>query len=191
MTYLITLADIYSGTTIQSNVQASLLYPFIEKAQEQIVLKLLGTAQYDALITAVQSTGLSGLTGANLALNNKLKPVIVNYTWYYATPFLSVRFDNKGLNKLTSDNSSSVDSSKETDLLVRILNFAQESETIALKFLRKYYMNYPLWREDIYYTEDCYLNNRTFFGGIEFDGYLGYDQYIYINGKKYRKGDLL
>ena len=188
-TYFIDLQDIYSGTTIQSNVQNSLIYPFIERAQNDFVKKLVGTAQYDDLISKVSASGLTGLTSYDLELQKNLKPMLVLYTWYYATPFLAVKFDNKGINKLTSDNSEGISESRQIDLLNKILNLAQEAEGNALKFLRLNYQNYPLWREDIYYFEDTKPNTKLF-GGIEFDSnYL--DQIIYINGVAYRKGDLL
>lgn len=191
MTYLITLQDLYNKTTIQSNVQSSLLYPFIEKAQEMNALKLLGTAQYDELISQVNIYGLNNVTGTTLALLNQIQPMIINWTWYYATPFLAVKFDNKGVNYLNSDNSDPVSESKITNLLGKIQQFAEESELKALKFLRKYYQNYPLWRENIYYEEDCYIQNgQTLFGGIQFDNYYG-EKRIYINGKWYNQSDLL
>lgn len=189
MTYLIDLNDIYSGTTIQSNVQSSLLFPFISRAENDFVKKLLGTSQFDDLKNDINLVGLSGLTGNNLTLQQEIKPMLVLYTWYYATPFLAVKFDNKGINKLTSDNSEGVSESRQTDLLNKILNLAQEAEYNALKFLRLNYQNYPLWREDIYYCEDNKPNTKLF-GGIEFDSnYL--DKIIYINGVAYRRGDLL
>lgn len=188
MAYLITSQDIFANTTIQSNVQATLLYPFIEKAQVMNVLKLLGTAQYEAIQTQINNVGLTGLTGTTLALVNQLKPMVTNYTWYYATPFLTVRFDNKGVNYLTSDNSETVSEAKINTLMSKILQFAQESELLALKFLRKNYQQYPLWREDIYYEEDCNNNAKTLFGGIQFDNK---NPYVYLNGRVYRLSDLL
>ena len=190
MTYLISLVDIYSGTTIQRNVESFLLYPFIERAQIDFAEKLLGSAQYNDLIDDITTLGLTGLTGANLTLQQNLKSMVVLYTWYYATPFLAVKFDNKGVNQLVSDNSKNVDENRQTDLINRILNLAQEAELKCLKFLRDNYQNYPLWRENIYYEDQKGNDGNTLFGGIEFDSNWKND-YIYINGKTYRRGDLL
>jgi hypothetical protein len=190
MTYLITLQDIYSGTTIQKNVESFLLNPFIERAQVDFVEKLLGTACYNDLIAQVDSVGLTGLTGSYLTLKENIKPMLVLYTWYYATPFLAVKFDNKGVNQLVSDNSANVGESRQTDLINRILNLAQEAELKCLKFLRTNYIDYPLWRENIYYDDSKGNDANTLFGGIEFDS-TWKDDYVYINGKRYRRGDLL
>lgn len=191
MTYLITLQDLYNNTTIQSNVQSTLLYPFIEKAQTMNVLKLLGTAQYEDILADIDSVGLNNITGTTLNLVNQLKPMVINWTWYYATPFLTLRFDNKGVNYLNSDNSEPVSETKITNILGKIQQFAEESELMVLKYLRKYYQQYPLWRENIYYEEDCYIQNgQTLFGGIQFDNYYG-EKKVFLNGKWYYLSDLL
>jgi len=190
MTYLITTEDIYSGTTIQRNVENFLLTPFMMRSQIDFTEKLLGSALYNALVADVESVGLTGLTGVNLSLQQILKPMQVMYTWYYATPFLAVKFDNKGVNQLVSDNSANVNESRQTDLLNRILNLAQESELKALKFLRANYLNYPLWRENIYYEDNKGNDANVLFGGIEFES-AWKDDIIYLNGKSYRRGDLL
>jgi len=156
-----------------------------------LLLKLLGTAQYDFIINEINTLGLTGLTGATQLLVEQLKPMVVNYTWYNATPFLAVKFDNKGINKLTSDNSEGISETRQDTLLTKILNFAQESETFALKFLRANYQNYPLWREDIYYCEDPNFNNNTFFGGIQFDSPNDLTDYIYVNGQYIRRSDII
>jgi len=190
MTYLITTEDIFSGTTIQRNVQDFLLNPFIERSQIDFTEKLLGTALYNDLINQVELYGLTGLSGTYLTLQQILKPMGVMYTWYYATPFLAVKFDNKGVNQLVSDNSANVNQERQTDLINRILNLAQESELKALKFLRANYTSYPLWRENIYYDDNKGNDVNTLFGGIEFDSNWKGD-IVYIGGKAYRRGDLL
>ncbi len=189
MTRLITHQDLLTGTTIEANVKANLTDMHCENAQVIYVEKFLGTAQYEALLTEVSLSGLTGITGTTLSLYEKIKPMLVWYSLYMAIPWLPARISEKGINTMTSDNTKEASEKRITQLQTEAFNVAQEYHQKALIFLRNNYLDYPLWREDIYYSQpNVHASKSTYFSGIQFDRSPDwYNEKVF----GYRRGDLL
>lgn len=187
---LISHADLISGTTLESNVKANLTTTHIENAQFIYIKKFLGTAYYDSLLQEVYSIGgTQNLTGITLSLYNYIKPMLINYTMYMAMPFLPNRISEKGINVNTSDNTKEADDQRLSQMRTEYFNLGQEYQQQALVFLRNNSSSFPLWREDIYYSEtNQRATNSSFYGGIQFDRDVDWYNEIVMG---YRRGDLL
>lgn len=185
MARFITINHILDNTTVQKNVQADLLEPFIDVAQPMYILRMLGIAQYEALENAINTAGsVSAVTGVNATLLNKIKPALVYATWYESFPFLRGKITNKGVLLKNSENESEQMSDQFfKDLRQSVKNWMEFWLDELLRFLRSNKTVYTLWREEIFSTEQrlsgaTYTNLTSYSSGIIFDKYDndGYDE---------------
>lgn len=184
MARFITVADITGTTVIQAHVNAQLLEPFIDVAQQLYVLRILGTPQYEALENDIISVGLSGLTGNNLSLLNKIKPALIYSTFYEAMPFLWARITNKGIVTKESDQqSTTVDEKAMVNLRANVSKWSEFYIEELKRFLRANKSIYTDWREE-YFNDFELLSGATYNNGttgyrspIIFDRSLNHNNY--------------
>ena len=175
MARFITTGDLSGNTAIQANVQVTLLEPFIDGVQQLYALRLLSISQYEALESAINTYTLTGITGYDLALINKLKPMLCWATLYEALPFLETKITNKGLVIKASEGQSS---SAQDSQYLRLYNAASKWTEFYLqeckRYLRNNKNNYPLWREEYFTIYEAnsgatYNNGTGYKSSIIFD----------------------
>ena len=172
----ITIDDIKENTTVQQNVDTSLIYPYIDLAQRVWLLPVLSERLYEALSDDINVNGLTGVTTAHSLLLNKIKPALIFGCVHEAIPFLRSRITNKGIVTKSSDANSEPASDKQVADMRDSYNHAVQTYIQDLKrFLRNNNALYPLWQEEYYSTHEQYsgatYNNSTtgYFSGVVFD----------------------
>lgn len=133
-------------TVITKNVSDEYLTPFIETSEEMHVVPILGTALDTQLKSEIEQGSISG---SNETLwVNYINPMSAWYTFYEASPFLSIKAFNKGLVKQTSDNSDSIDRDELRDYRQSILDKAVFYRNRLIDYLTENRTTYPLWRSN-------------------------------------------
>jgi hypothetical protein len=182
MARFITVSDLTGNTVIQAHVQASLLEPFIDIAQPMYILRVLATPLYEQLEATINTYGLTGVTGTNLTLLNKIKPALIYATFYESIPFLWAKITNKGITNKQSDNSTSVDKDDMLTLRANVNDWKGFYIEELKRFLRNNQATYTLWREEYFqdyeqYSGATYTRGSTGTrGGIILDRAPRYDQ---------------
>ena len=94
---------LYKNTTIEANVDSTILTPIIDKAQLLYIEGVLGTALYNKLKTDVSGNTLSGnyLT----LMTDYVQPALAEGVVYEAYPQIWSRITNKSVSTSNSENS--------------------------------------------------------------------------------------
>ena len=86
-----------SKTSIQQNVDSNSLVPHIERAQQDNIQSILGSALYDELILAV--SGGTKTVDQSTLLNDYVKPAHAEWALYHALPYIKLKLTNKTIAK--------------------------------------------------------------------------------------------
>tara|TARA_R110001592_G_scaffold148690_2_gene373865 strand:+ start:96 stop:674 length:579 start_codon:yes stop_codon:yes gene_type:complete len=99
---------IKKSTTINGNVDAELLLPYIKVAQDIHITNLLGTDLYDKLASLITAGTMAD--GANddyeTLIDTYVQPVLIHYALYECLPFLSYKIMNKDIVRKISETST-------------------------------------------------------------------------------------
>lgn len=120
--YLIDEAYLKANTTINLNVEESLLNNSILDAQEIRLQPLLGTKLYQKLLADVQGTP-SGVY--KTLLDDYCLKVVAYWAWFESLPFIRYKAMNKGVQSQNSANSVPVELDELKFLTDKISNKAQ------------------------------------------------------------------
>jgi len=96
---------IKKSTTVNGNVDAELLLPYIKVAQDIHVHQLLGTDLYDKLQSDITGDSVAG--AYKTLLDDYIQPVLIHYSLYECLPFLSYKIMNKDIVRKISETSTS------------------------------------------------------------------------------------
>jgi len=91
-------------TAIHENVQAADLAPHIESAQDIYLQGVVGTALLDALKANILAGTLT--TDQKTLLDDYISPMLMQYAFYQALPFMKYKVVDKGVVSGTSETSS-------------------------------------------------------------------------------------
>jgi len=101
----ITTDYLYKFTSIDENVDADLLTPYIDQSQDINIQQVIGNSLYVKLKNDINTTGTS--TGYYLTLlKDYIQPAQAQWTLYYAMPFINFRITNKAISQKNSENST-------------------------------------------------------------------------------------
>jgi len=110
MSLLTTIAEVKKYITIDANAKMATLKPFIEEAELQFMVPLLGQAfydQYKALYEASVAQTPTPLSADNAALLPYIQRPLAYYMQLLSLPQLSVTYGDKGIRVHRDDNSDS------------------------------------------------------------------------------------
>ena len=95
---------IKKSTTINGNVDAELLLPYIKVSQDIHIHQLLGTDLYDKLQQDITGDAIAG--AYQTLLEVYIQPVLIHYSLYECLPFLSYKIMNKDIVRKISETST-------------------------------------------------------------------------------------
>ena len=167
---------------VESNYDNDQLRALIYDVQQLKVLPLLGTALYNELDTQVTA---NTVTSDNTSLLNKLSPCIRMYVLSMGEEVFNYKFRNKGIMKMNSDNSQSVDLDVLDRLVRKYSDQAQEYAQRVTNFLVANSSTYPLFSSPGTASDTIVPMTNSYQIGL----YLGkgsccspLDDYIDLNG---------
>lgn len=160
-------------TQIDSNVDASLVMPYVMVAQDQNIQSTIGNALYVKLITLVQTYGdnqnswtTNGFGNYYTLVTNYIQPATAYWTVYHSLPWTWVKITNKSVSEKNSDNSNPVDLSTLQYLRETVRTQAEFASTR----IREFIINNQAWFPE-YFTSGNNLMSikpavNNYFGGI-------------------------
>jgi hypothetical protein len=152
-----------ANTAIEQNVDDDKLTPYIIKAQETHLQKILGSSFYDYLSSAVQNATLNALEES--LIRDYIQRLVAEYAFYEAYPFLNYKTTNKAISKQNSDNSNPSDLSEIKYMRSAILDMAQFYSARLAKYLCDHQSDFPQYN-DRTLPENLPRDSRSYFGGI-------------------------
>jgi hypothetical protein len=163
-----------SRTTIEGNVDYDKVKPFIVKVQDLYLQQRLGSKFFNHLNQAVV---FGTLTPAEEELiDSYIKPMVAEYTYYEAIPFLNFKLTNKAVTKQSSDNSETSDLNDIKYIRSILKNNAEFYDTRLYRHLKENEASFTIWAKseksdnlnkiDKTYSSGMYLPKERKSGGI-------------------------
>lgn len=141
---LVSEAKIKAFTSVNFNLDPSILKPYILQAQDLWVQNYIGSSFYDELRSQVQ---LNTLTADNrLFLETYLSQPLMNYALWKAFPFIQNQIFNKGIMRPTSATNETIAIEDMKFLRQEIMNTAMSYIQKAINFLRERPTLYPKYQ---------------------------------------------
>jgi hypothetical protein len=160
---------------IDNSVEAGVLIPCIEKAQDMYILPLLGSGLYNELSTQIENNTVSADNA--ILLNDYIAPALTKWVYYEAIPKLIYKNENTSILKRTAENASTIEFKEMIYLREIATNDAEYRATRLSKFLCANPQTYPLYnnagneQDTIHpdkgnsYTTSIYMKNSCFCSG--------------------------
>ena len=159
------------STTINGNVDAELLLPYIKVAQDIHIHQLLGTDLYDKLAALITANTMADAANDDYEtlIDKYVQPVLIHYSLYESLPFLTYKIMNKDLVRKISETSSPA--SLEDLKFIRniVLNTAEYYAQRLVDWLKNNSDKYPEYNSNS--GADLSPSKEAYFSGMN----LGYD----------------
>lgn len=152
-----------SRSTIEGNVDYDKVKPFIIKVQDLYLQQRLGSDFYELLN---QKVVFGTLTAAEEELiDNYIKPMVAEYTYYESLPFLNFKMTNKAVSTQNSDNSqpSGIEDIKYLRNILK--NNAEFYDQRLYKHLDLNKTTFTLWAENNK-DQNVRTNDKAYSSGI-------------------------
>jgi hypothetical protein len=108
--YFISTEYLKQNTPIEDNVDDRKLIPFITTAENLYLQQSIGETGLDALKNGVVNNTLT--PDEDTFIRNFVQPLVAQYTFYLALPYIAYKSTNKSLSKESSEYSTPVDLSE-------------------------------------------------------------------------------
>ena len=155
--------SIKSSTTINGNVDAELLLPYIKVAQDIHIHQLLGTDLYEKLQSDITGSSVAGAYAT--LLDNYIQPVLIHYSLYECLPFLSYKIMNKDIVRKISETSTAA--SLEDIVYIRdiVKNTAEFYASRLVDYIKNNSASYPEYNSnsggDLSPTKEAYFSGMN------------------------------
>ena len=146
MKYFITEQDIKDNTTVQQNVDASLLQPFISLAQDKHIKKVLSMGLYGELFLYVNRASETEVEDDMEDLLKELKTACIYWTAVEALPFLQTKIANVGLINKAAAKGESIDATSYRALENSFRTTADFYTGELVTYLEKNVPQYPNYK---------------------------------------------
>ena len=121
------------------------LFPYFIQAQS-CLNEIVGEDLVDYYVEKVNSDGFVP-TDVDTAFLNAIAPYVSNMTCWFALPFLSFQFSQKGITKESSENSTTISTSEIAFLRDALRNQADNLKHHLITFMNENASDYPLYRK--------------------------------------------
>lgn len=157
---------IKKSTTINGNVDAELLLPYIKVAQDIHIHQLLGTDLYDKLASLITAGTMQQAANDDYEtlIDKYVQPVLIHYSLYECLPFLSYKIMNKDLVRKISEQSSAASLEDLKYLRNIVLNTAEYYAERLVDWLRNNSDKYPEYNSNS--GADLSPNKEAYFSGM-------------------------
>ena len=160
---------IKNSTTINGNVDAELLLPYIKVSQDIHVQQLLGTDLYDVLQDKIAGTGGASLAGNyKILVDEYIQPVLIHYSLYECVPFLSYKIMNKDIVRKISETSTPASLEDIKYMRNIIVNTAQFYAERLVEYLKNNTSLFPEFSTNS--GADMSPSNEAYFNGMNLEG---------------------
>ncbi len=159
------------STTINGNVDAELLLPYIKVAQDIHIHQILGTDLYDKLAALITAGTMQASENDDYEtlIDKYVQPVLIHYSLYECLPFLSYKIMNKDLVRKISETSTPASLEDLKFMRNIVLNTAEYYSQRLIDWLKNNTDKYPEYTSNS--GSDLSPTKEAFFSGMN----LGYD----------------
>lgn len=167
-----------SYTSIHESVSPKDLTPYVLQAQQIYIKNYLGGHFYNQLVDQIKANAVSAPN--RLLLDDFIGPMLCNYSFYHAIPFLAYKIFNKSILKPNSENAPSVELDEVKFLQSNVKEVAEsyvDQMQRYLSFNLDLYPAYATWSTQN--GEQAPDTKKPYFSGIQTNSQ-------YFNWRKYR-----
>jgi len=165
-TRIIGVEYLKNNSPIIKNVEEDVLITSIQKAQNVNMDSVLGTNLLNAILSKIDNDTLSG--DYQTLVVDYVAPALVEWSVYYAMPFIANKMENTGMVQKSGENSTPVD--------LQTLKFMRDDVRNVAEFYTQKIAKY-LCANDILFTEyntedevdETRPNKNNYFSGIYLD----------------------
>jgi hypothetical protein len=168
---LITPQAVLNNGVIENNIDPAILVPAIRIAQDQWIQGVLGTPMLVYLQDGITNSTLT--SNDTFLLQVYLEPSMVWYTTYEFTFFNAFKLKNKGLEKMSGENSQAASLSELESFQNHCKERAEFYAQRLLRYMEAYPQYYPAFNQGSVNIADLPPNRRT---GYQSSMYLGDDK---------------
>lgn len=170
MIYLLDTDTLKKRTTINFNVDDSLLLNAIEEAQDIYIQGALGSKLYTKLCELVKlnTIGNPGNAKYKSLLDDHVSKSLIYWSWLNAIPYIRFKIMNKSVNGQSSDNSTPVSLDELKELTQTIKDKAEFYTKRLVDHLKEHHREYPEY-DDVYRCDEMQPSARAYFCGIVLD----------------------
>ena len=154
------------STTINGNVDAMLLRPYMKVAQDLHIHPKLGTDLYNKLQADVIGNSLAG--NYETLVEDYVQDALVHWTLYEAIPFLGYRIMNANIVRKTSETSENTSLEELNFLREVVRNTAEWYTERMIDWLR--HNNHLVPEYNTNTNEDIAPTKRNYYSGMNLDG---------------------
>lgn len=175
-----------SYTSIHESVSPEDLTPYVLQAQEIHLYNYLGGSFYNQLRDQILAGAIS-IPNKTL-LDNYIGPILVNFAFYHALPFLKYKIFNKSVLSPNQENASSIDLNELKFLQTQVREVAESYVDHMQIYLNNHLSQYPAYAS--YNTQDGMAPDKKtpYFGGIQtnskYFNWRKYNNYPYGTGTR-------
>lgn len=151
------------STSIQNNVDDSLLEPYIIKVQDTHIQQVLGSSFMAHLYDAIENSTLTAVEEA--LIRNYIQRTVAEWAHYEVYPFLNYKNTNKAISKESSEYSVPAELDEIKYMRSAIRDMAEFYSTRLAKYLCDHQSDFPEYQNpDL--PENLPRNNKSYFNGI-------------------------
>jgi len=163
----ISTATLKKNTSIQQNVDDSLLNPYIYKAQETHIQQILGTNLYEKIATLIEANTIGDAVNINYKklLDDYVVPCLIEYSFYEVMPFISLKITNKSIVRGSSEFTTEGDLTDLKYLRSTVRDLAEFYAQRITNFIRQYSNNYIEYQTNSG-LDKIVPNGTSYFNGI-------------------------
>jgi len=155
------------NSAISGDVDDDILEPYIFKAQEVYIHRILGTALYTKLKADVTAGSVTGIYLT--ILNDYVCPALLEYATYEALPFVYLKLTNKSVSKRDSEFSTSADLSEVKWLRSTVLDISEYQAQRLTDYLKTNIALITEYQNPGSTIDTIRPSSTSYFGGV----YLG------------------
>jgi len=162
---LLITADFYKrNSVVNLNLDSEIIHPFITKAQNMNIERVLGTNLFDTVLEQVRVGSLE--TRIITLLEDYIQPALVEWVTYTALPYYNYKFTNKAVVRKSSENSESSSLNEINYLRNDTRDDAEYLSQRITKFLETNESTYPEYKSGNDDCDDITPVKNNFFSGI-------------------------
>lgn len=161
--YFISQQYLLANTPIEENVDWHKISPFITQAENVYLQQSIGETGLNALKSGVVNNTLTN--DEQTFIRNYVQPLVAQYTFWLALPFINFKATNKALSKESSEYSQAADLDEMKFLRNNVKDVAEFYQRRMVKWL----LDHPgvfTWYDNPNALDNLPRTPQSYFGGI-------------------------
>lgn len=168
--YFISESDLKNNTTINQNVEQSLLNSSILDAQLLHIQMILGSKLYKKIESLISLGTITNPTNSyyKLLLDDYIRPATIQWTLAECVPYIRYKIMNKSISGQSSDNSTPIELEELKYLQAQFINKAEFYTQRIADYLLSNLNHFPEYTQATA-IDDIIPSTNAYFSGIQLD----------------------